>query len=119
VDSFLFNETEGEPLPVYIPIVWAESDLLESGGTNRESFIPAGFDGERGRAAAGAVSAFCSGAPPSAWSVTDGAEREALDREFKTLAESQFAGAGDETEQRIYRTMLSLWDNTVIRSIER
>jgi hypothetical protein len=90
---------------------------LESGETNGECFIPAGLDGENRQAAAGAVNAFCSGVSPSKWNNIENAEKETLDREFKALAESQFAGAEDETERRICQTMLSLWDNAAMLSL--
>jgi hypothetical protein len=117
VESFLFNETEREPVPVYLPVVWAESDLLEGNSTGAESFIPAGLDAERQKLTAAAADDLCSDASRSQWSRLDDAEKSSLDKEFKALAESQFAGAEDEAAQRVYRMMLSLWENTAMLSL--
>jgi effector-binding domain-containing protein len=47
---------------------------------------------------------------PVIWSESDMPEGGMVNREFNTLAESYFSGAGEDTE-RVYRTMLSLWQN--------
>ena len=114
VNSFLSNDEIKENIPFFIPVVWTESDILEGGTVKHESFIP---DYLGDRAVADQADRFCSGM--SAWKTLDSAEKEALNREFGTLAESCFAGSNDETEQRVYKTMLGLWQNSNLFSLER
>jgi hypothetical protein len=42
-----------------------------------------------------------------------------IPRELNLLAESRYTTADNETDQRIYKTMLSLWQNTELSSLER
>ena len=118
VNSLLFHEEIDGNLPLCIPVVWTESDMLESNMANHESFIPDFVDEQRKQPIAEKAESFCSGVSQSAWAAEE-SEREALNREFKALAESCFADANEETEQRVYNTMLSLWENSELVSLKR
>jgi hypothetical protein len=117
INTFLFNEEAGDPLSISIPVIWSESDMPEGGAVNRECFISDQVDPQGKQAITEKVNMFCSGAS-SAWKALEEQEKESLNREFNTLAESYFSGAGEETE-RVYRTMLSLWQNAQMSSLER
>jgi hypothetical protein len=84
---------------------------------NQECIIPDQIDQQGKKIITEKINKFCSG--NSAWKTLKETEQEALNREFNTLAESHFADTSDETEQRIYKTMLSLWQNTQLFSLEK
>jgi hypothetical protein len=117
IDTFLFNEETGGHIPVCIPVIWLESDMPEGGAVGRECFIPNQIDQRGKQIITEKVNTFCSGFSPSAWETLEEPEKEPLNREFNALAESYFAGADEETEQRVYKTMLSLWQNDKLSSL--
>jgi hypothetical protein len=119
VNSFLFNESIVDQTLFYIPVIWTESDMLEDSSVKHESFIPDYFDDKGKQAITERTEFFCSGLSQTAWEAMPEPEREALNKEFKTLAESSFTDLNDETEQRIYKTMLSLWQDAELHSLER
>ena len=119
VNSLLCDEEIGENIPFSIPVVWTESDTLEGSTVKRESFVPDFINEPRVQLISEKTDEFCSGASPAAWAAPEEPERAALDREFKARAESCFAGSDDETERRIYHTMLSLWHNSEFVSLKR
>jgi hypothetical protein len=119
VNSFLFNEETGENIPYCAPVIVAESDMLDGKSSKLENFVPVYLDEGKKQAIADKAQSFCSEISQSAWKGIAEQEKEALNREFNTLAESGFAGSNDPTEQRIYQTMLSLWQNSNLSVIER
>jgi len=119
IDSFLLNEEEDVNIPFYIPVIWSESDMLDGGVFNRECFIPEHLDQQKAQTITEKVNMFCSGTSQSAWKAAGESEKESLNREFIILAESCFANADEDTDQRIYRTMMSLWQNTELLFLER
>ena len=119
VNSFLFNENIADKTLFYIPVVWTESDMIEDTSVRQESFIPDAFNDHEKQAVSEKTGVFCSGLPQTAWEPMPEPEREALNKEFKTLAELEFHDTDNETEQRIYKTMLSLWQNSELHSLGR
>jgi hypothetical protein len=135
IDTFLLKEETGENVPVYIPVIWSESDMLESASANCECFIPVEINQHGKQAITEKVNSFCKGAS-SEWGTLEETEsaamkqsdaasethssrnaKEALNRSFIALCEKSFTDVADETEQRIYRTMLSLWNNAQISTL--
>jgi hypothetical protein len=119
VNSFLFNEDIGENIPLNIPVLWSESDQTEGNttGVNRECFVPEYVDPQGRQAIMEKVNAFCSGSSPSVWENPEKTEKESINKEFNTLAEKHYANAGGAyaeggEEQRVYKTLMSLWQNT-------
>jgi len=123
INSFLFNEESGGNIPLCIPVVWCESDVTEGQGTGQDCFIPEyldQIDQQQGKEAiAEKVKGFCSDDSSSKWGPMEEAEKEALNREFSLLAESHFGNDGEGKDDRVYRTMLSLWQNAGTFSLER
>jgi hypothetical protein len=119
VNSFLFNEDVGENIPLNIPVLWSESDQTEASGVNRECFVPGYIDPQGRQAITEKVNAFCSGSSPSAWEEVEKSEKESLNREFNILAEKQYANAEGAEEQRVYKTLMSLWQNSQQQSLRR
>jgi len=121
IESFLFasalNEENDENIPLCVPVIWCESDITEGKGTGQDCFIPEYLgqidqNNQQGKEAiTEKVKSFCSGASSSKWKPIEESEKEALNREFNLLAESHFGNAGEDTDDRVYRTMLSLWQN--------
>ena len=119
IDSFLHHEKTDGSIPLYIPVIWSESDMLEESTANRECFIPEYIDQQKKQTITEKVDMFCSGTSQSKWKKIKESEKESVDKEFKVLAESSFANADEETDQRVYRTMMSLWQNAELLSLER
>jgi hypothetical protein len=110
VNSFLFNEAAPENTPVYVPIICSETDAVDSGTANREIFMPEYLGGEQKKAIAGKTGAIYTN--NSVWRPLDAGEKETLNKEFNALTEQYFEAKTSEIEQRVYKTMLSLWQNS-------
>jgi len=119
VNSFLFNENIADKTLFYIPVIWIESDMLEDTSVKQESFLPDKIADHEKQAISEKTGFFCSGLSQNAWEAMPETEKETLNKELMTLAESSFSNLDDETEQRIYRTMLSLWKDSKLYSLER
>jgi hypothetical protein len=119
IDSFLSNEHVDENTSLCVPVIWSESDFLEKQGAGNDCFIPDCIDQQGKQAIAEKINDICGDVSRTKWEATETSEKESINREFNLLAESHFAALGDETDQRVYKTMLSLWQNTEIFSIER
>ena len=120
VNSLLDNEKIGENIPLNIPAIWSESDTLEGGsanaGVNRECFVPEYIDQQSKQALTEKVNMFCSDS--SGWENIGNAEKESLNKEFNVLAEARYANAAGEEDRRVYKTMLSLWQNSQLHSLQ-
>jgi hypothetical protein len=115
VDSVLFNEAAPENTSVYVPVICSEADAVGSGAANRsatycETFMPEYVGGEQKKAIARKTGAIYSN--NSAWRPLEAGEKETLNKEFNAMAEQYFETKTSETEQRVYKTMLTLWQNS-------
>ncbi|MDR1074447.1 MAG: hypothetical protein LBL45_12400 [Treponema sp.] len=115
VDSFLFNEARREKTPVYVPALWLEYDDMGGGAEYRETFAPEYLDQAQKKRIAEKTDAFCSG--NSSWRSISAEEKEALHRAFAILAEKHFETKTSDAEQRVYKTTLSLWQNSDVLSL--
>lgn len=112
INSLLSNDEIDRNIPYCIPVVWTESDMLEGDNVKHESFIPDYVSQQENKVIVEKTDGFCSGLSQSEWKDIPNAEREALNKEFNILAEFNFADLDNEKEQRVYKTMLSLWQNS-------
>jgi len=85
----------------------------------QESILPDNLEEQGKQAVAEKTDVYCSGLAQNAWESAPESERESLNKEFNAMAEAAFAGLNDETEQRVYRTMLSLWQDSKLLSLKR
>jgi hypothetical protein len=90
--------------------------MLEGKSSKLENFVPVYLDEKEKQSIADKA---YSGISQSAWKSIAEQEKEAINREFNTLAELGFADSNDPAEQRSYQTMLSLWQNSNLSVIER
>ena len=122
VNSLLLDEETNENISLNIPVIWSECDTTEGSfsenGLNCECFIPGFIEHQDRQAITKNVNGFYMD-PASQWEVTDNDEKESLAREFNILSESHYANAEGEEEQRVYKTMLSLWQNSQLLSLRR
>jgi hypothetical protein len=116
INSLLLNEEIDKNATFYIPVIWSESDMTEGVSVEQECFVSDHIDQQRKQMIAEKVKMFCSSSS-SSWKDSGKLEKEALNREFNSITESYFSDTSDEKEQRIYRTMLSLWQNTRLSSL--
>ena len=119
INSLLSNEEVKERIPVYIPALWSEKDTLESRSTEQDCIIPNSIDQQGKKIIAEKINNFCNDKTSADWKSADIREKDNLNREFSRLAETHFAGTEDATQQRIYKTMMSLWQSSEIFSMER
>lgn len=119
IESFLVNDEVDENISLFVPVIWSERDMLESNSASQECFIPEYFDQQRKAEMSEKVNTFCSGVSQSAWKAVEEPEKESLNKELNMLAELRFAKTDNETDQRVYKTMLSLWQNTELLSLKR
>jgi len=120
VNSLLFSEEIGENIPLSVPVIWSESDMTSGGGVaGSECFVPEQVHWQGKQAITEKVGVFCSGSASSDWEAVGKTERESLNKEFNILAEERYANAEGEEEQRVYKTMLSLWQNSQLSSLKR
>jgi len=119
INSLLFSEEINDNVALYLPVIWMESDMLESRGADQNCYITNSFDQQGKKMIADEVNNYCRDKNRAGWKPADGQEKEALGREFSLLAETNFSGAQDAAQQRVYKTMMSLWQNTEISSMER
>jgi hypothetical protein len=115
VDSFLFNERRQEKTPVYVPVLWSECDEIGGTAECRETFSPEYLDQAQKKHIAEKTDAFCSG--NSSWRSISTEEKEALHKAFAVLAEKHFEAKTSDAEQRVYKTTLSLWQNSDLLSL--
>jgi len=126
INSFLLNDTAVseitlndktlESIPLCIPVIWMESDITEGRGIEHESFVPEYIDSHGKQAVTEKVNTFCGSVSNSKWKPLTEPEKESLNREFHVCAESYFSNSTEE--QRIYQTMLSLWQNAELSSLD-
>ncbi|MDR0638007.1 MAG: hypothetical protein LBG27_03730 [Spirochaetaceae bacterium] len=113
IDSFLVDRNIGEKETVYIPVVWTESDSLEQGTCDRNSYIPDFVDDARRAGIQEKTAAYCAVATD--WKAVSSGERDAIDKEFKSIAEAEFGGSADEKSARVYGKLMELWQNAETR----
>jgi hypothetical protein len=126
VNDGTINEKTAENIPLCVPVIWMESDAAEGRGADHESYIPEYIDKQGKQAITEKVNLFCGGVSLSNWKPLPEPEKEPLNREFNACAEAYFSNTedkteektGDKTKQRIYQTMLSLWQNAELSSLE-
>ncbi|MDR2448167.1 MAG: hypothetical protein LBD58_12920 [Treponema sp.] len=115
VDSFLFNEKRQEKTPVYVPVLWSEGDEIGGVAECHETFAPEYLDQAQKKRIAEKTGAFCSA--NSSWRSLSAEEKESLHRAFAVLAEKHFETKTSDAEQRVYKTTLSLWQNSDLLSL--
>jgi hypothetical protein len=115
VDSFLFEEERQEKTPVYIPVLWSERDEIDGSAEYHETFASEYLDQAQKKHIAEKTDAFCS--VNSSWRPLSAEEKESLHRAFAVLAEKHFETKTGDTEQRVYKTTLSLWQNSDLLSL--
>ncbi|MCL2878673.1 MAG: hypothetical protein FWF29_00375 [Treponema sp.] len=112
VNSLLGDEKIDENIQLAVPVIWTENVMTETGADMHEIFIPGFIDEQRRQEITKRTENICANASAPAWIACEEQDKEALDRQFKALGETAFINSQDETEQRIYQTMLSLWQKS-------
>jgi len=121
VDALLFDEKINENISLDIPVIWSESDVVEGavGTTGHDCFLPEHISQQGSQAITEKINMFCLDASRANWEAVEEAARESLNKEFNVLAEEHYANAEKDEEQRVYKTMLSLWQNSQLFYLKR
>jgi len=121
VDALLFGEEISGNVSLDIPVIWSESDVTGGavGTTNHDCFIPEYINQQGSQTITEKINMFCLDSSRADWEAIEEAEKESLNKEFNVLAEKHYANAEKNEEQRVYKTMLSLWQNSQLFSLKR
>jgi hypothetical protein len=123
IDSLLAEEGVAEKSALLLPVIFAESDLLEGPGAGQEHagheyacFLPDALAPAERSAITEAVNAYCLNDALSRWKEPDEKDRELLDREFRLLVEAEFAevpgeSPGGAEKRRVYERLTGLWND--------
>jgi hypothetical protein len=135
VSSFLNNEQLPEKTDVYIPVLYMESDALETektacakvdencfvyelpdeGGAVQQCFENQQYGADMQKNIKKKTQDFCR---QSEWEKTNTEEYMRVKKEFDSIAEAYFSAHDDEVNRRVYAAMLSLRDNNEILDIK-
>ncbi|MDR2798124.1 MAG: hypothetical protein LBB80_07250 [Treponema sp.] len=121
INSFLGNEPVEDKTSLLLPVVFTESDTLEGGRdrTFRENytcFLSNALSPEQRSHISHSIDAYCRGEASSHWKEPGEKGKVLLDREFRALAEAEFAETPDDGEdaaakRRVYDELMKLWNN--------
>jgi hypothetical protein len=118
IDSSLGNEKIAGPAVLRIPVIFAESDMLEGSGTAGSCFAPDFIDASKRGAVFEKTAEYCND-PGLSWTELEDAERELFNREFLALGEEEFGGEDDVKDggalserRRIYDMLINLWQGS-------
>jgi hypothetical protein len=124
MDSFLMNEqTHASGTltseTVYIPAIYSESDKLDDLSLSVNAYIPDYISNEPKSEISQKTVADCIASDIMSWDSISSSEREIINKELVDMTEQYFESRGEDTDQRVYNTMLSLWQNSQLQSAER
>jgi hypothetical protein len=106
IDVSLIDEKLDEPGPVYLPVLYVESDRVDGAGeVVKECFQPQGTDEQIKSVIAEGAASF--GGSENIWTAGTADFMAELNREFNALVEKEYTG--DLEQKRINETMLNLW----------
>jgi hypothetical protein len=119
INSFLSDRSVEKNETMYIPVIWTESDSLNTGTLaamletmiEQSSFVPDFFDEPHRTMLAEKIAAYCIGTTASEWKTAGTGAREAIGKEFKSIAEAEFGESSDEKSLRVYNKLIELWKN--------
>jgi hypothetical protein len=118
VDSFVENKQIKEKTALLIPVVFTESDALEDSGNgqNYDCFLSGAVSGNEKSMISERIDAYCRNESSSRWKKPDESSGDLLDREFRLLAEKEFAENTDISEnavnnRRIYDRLIEMWNS--------
>jgi hypothetical protein len=119
VNSFLENDGVEEKTPLLFPVVFFESDMLEGSGAGAGQdyacFLPDALSPEGKAEIDRQIDACCRDDAFSHWKEPGENDKALLDREFRGLAEAEFAEntdvSGDAAvKRRMYDELMKLWN---------
>jgi hypothetical protein len=119
VDSFVEDEQVSENTALLVPVIFTESDTLAGNGAagrDYNCFIPDALPDEKNSVISGQVDSYCQGGSDARWKEAEKNSDELLDKEFRQLAETVFAGdtdaGGNSADRgRIYEKLMDMWNN--------
>jgi hypothetical protein len=119
VDSFVENEQVVDNTALLVPVIFTEGDTLdgnETAGQDYACFIPDAIPGEQSPVIGGRIDSYCRNETPARWKEPEKNDNELIDKEFRHLAETEFAedtGAfGNSADRvRVYDRLMDMWNN--------
>jgi hypothetical protein len=116
IDSFLSHEVTGSPITIYAPVIISESIQFENPSSSYAAYVPVYMGEDKKTETARQTIAKCSEGDNVSWTAIPTGEREMINKEFVSLTEKYFEGKDDTFGKRVYNTMLSMWQNTDLKS---
>jgi hypothetical protein len=114
IDSFLGEEPVEEKKPLLFPVIFSESDMLEGNARDYNCFLPDVLSAEKKSEISERINAYCRDDASSIWKESEENGKALLDKEFRLLAEAEFAknaetSGDDANKRRVYDRLMSLW----------
>lgn len=110
----LDKESNAGSAEIFIPVILAESDILDGEGESVATYSSRYCAGEFDDRINSEVMSYCSDS--TEWFDISDAMRKQLDNEFNTIAEVAFANGEDE---RLYKTIMRLWNDTALKVLHK
>jgi hypothetical protein len=118
IDSFVEPKQINKKTALLIPVIFIESDTLEdnNAGLSCDCFLPGIVSDKDRPAITEQINTFCRNETVSRWDKPDETSQDVLDKEFRLLAETEFADNADDAgeaahKRRIYDKLVELWEN--------
>jgi hypothetical protein len=119
IDSFLMNEQTLVSSTVYSPAIYSESDKLDDLSQSSSAYLPDYISNEQKNVISQKTIADCISTETMSWGPISQGEHEIVNKEFIDMTEQYFEPRKEDTDKRVYDTMLSLWQNSKLQSAER
>jgi hypothetical protein len=117
IDSFVEPKQIKEKAALLIPVIFTESDMIEedNAGLNYHCFLPGIVSDQDRSVIIEQINTFCRNETVSRWEKPDENSKDVLDKEFRLLAETEFADTMDDRgeaahKRRVYDKLIELWE---------
>jgi hypothetical protein len=123
INAALGSEKIGEAAVMQVPVIFAESDMLEGSGASGNCCIADSISADKKAAITERVNSYCND-PALSWAGIEEVEREQLNRELLAFAEEEFGGSDDAVDglsekHRVYDMLIKLWQESKLVTLKR
>jgi hypothetical protein len=117
IDSFMFDESMDNKNDLFVPVIFSESSDITSSNRIQSCALPNFISDSGKNIISKQIINFGANAPKDAWVNMYEEDRTLIGRELNSLCESHFTD-NDEVQNRVYKTMIELWQNSNLQSIK-
>jgi hypothetical protein len=117
INSFLYEETVENNSDLFIPVIFFESSNTAAKSNVQDCALQNFISDADKKIISKKLIDFAVKTPNNRWVKMQDEEKTALDKELNSLCEAQFSGS-DEIQNRVYKTMINLWQNSDLQLIK-